>query len=154
MLFGHTTTNPPSRFLDEIPEENSQWKGKQSEMQQPMRTERPAAVDYGFSGFSGFSGYAGTAPRGGASYGARQPAAKAAPSARPLPRSAGAAPAARGGKLSLNQGDRVVHKAFGHGRVIRVQPMGGDALVEINFEETGNKRLMLNSAGAYLQRED
>ncbi len=34
-----------------------------------------------------------------------------------------------------------------------VQPMGGDALLEIAFDEVGTKRLMRNSAMAYLEKK-
>ena len=47
----------------------------------------------------------------------------------------------------------VRHRAFGRGMVMSVQPMGGDALLEIAFDEVGTKRLMRNSAMAYLEKE-
>ena len=47
----------------------------------------------------------------------------------------------------------VRHKAFGRGMVLSIRPVGGDALVEIAFDEVGTKRLMLNSASAYLRLE-
>lgn len=53
----------------------------------------------------------------------------------------------------LRQGDMVRHRAFGRGMVMSVQPMGGDALLEIAFDEVGTKRLMRNSAMAYLEKE-
>lgn len=54
--------------------------------------------------------------------------------------------------LQLSKGDAVKHKAFGTGMVLSIQPMGGDALVEIAFESVGTKRLMLKSAAAYLTK--
>ena len=58
MLFGRTTPETPSRFLEEIPEENSQWIGKPE-----PRQERHWSDDYnddgGFGAFGGgYSGYA------------------------------------------------------------------------------------------------
>ena len=149
MLFGHTTTNPPSRFLAEIPEENRDWAGKQQE-QRPERTER-RNVDYGFSGFSGFSGYAGASA--GAKSGERVSAVPGRSASRQTVErgSSAGVSAARG--PSLKQGDMVRHKAFGRGMVLSIQPMGGDALLEIAFDEVGTKRLMLKSAGAYLTKE-
>jgi DNA helicase-2/ATP-dependent DNA helicase PcrA len=47
----------------------------------------------------------------------------------------------------------VVHKVFGRGMVLTVQPMGGDALLEIAFDSKGTKRLMHKSAGPYLTVE-
>ncbi len=155
MLFGHTTTNPPSRFLEEIPEENRIWKGKQTEMRETREghREQRGPVDYGFSGFFGFSGYAGAtaASTGKVSGGA---SGRSAAQQRSIQRGGSAAAAAPRQALSVNQGDMVHHKAFGRGMVLSVQPMGGDALVEIAFDEVGTKRLMFKSASAYLTKEN
>ena len=42
----------------------------------------------------------------------------------------------------------VQHKAFGKGMILSIQKMGGDALVEIAFDNVGTKRLMMKSAAA------
>ena len=60
-----------------------------------------------------------------------------------------AAPAAL---LQLQQGDMVEHTAFGKGMVLSVRPMGGDALVEVAFDNVGKKKLMLKSAGAHMRK--
>ena len=39
-------------------------------------------------------------------------------------------------------GDSVRHKAFGRGVITKMSPMGGDYLIEINFESVGVKKLM------------
>ena len=44
------------------------------------------------------------------------------------------------------------HKAFGRGMVLSVQPMGGDALIEIAFDGVGTKRLMLKAAAAHMTK--
>ena len=54
--------------------------------------------------------------------------------------------------MRLSKGDMVDHKAFGRGMVLSVQPMGGDALVEIAFDNVGTKRLMLKSAAAHMTK--
>ena len=46
----------------------------------------------------------------------------------------------------------VSHKAFGKGMVLSIQPMGGDALVEIAFDNVGTKRLMLKAASAHMTK--
>jgi len=46
----------------------------------------------------------------------------------------------------------VRHKAFGQGMILSVQKMGGDALVEIAFDNVGTKRLMLKSAAAHMEK--
>ena len=40
----------------------------------------------------------------------------------------------------------VQHKAFGKGMILSIQKMGGDALVEIAFDNVGTKRRMMSRA--------
>ena len=54
--------------------------------------------------------------------------------------------------LALEQGDMVQHAAFGKGMVLTVNKMGGDALLEIAFDDIGTKKLMLKTASAYLKK--
>lgn len=49
-------------------------------------------------------------------------------------------------------GDKVKHKAFGMGEIVKKTPMGGDALVEIQFDTVGTKRLMLKVAAANMEK--
>ena len=56
--------------------------------------------------------------------------------------------------LSFSKGDTVEHKAFGRGIITSVDAAGGDALLEIAFDNTGTKRLMLNSAMRYLSKPE
>jgi Superfamily I DNA and RNA helicases len=44
-------------------------------------------------------------------------------------------------------GDRVRHKVFKDGTVVKVTPMGNDALLEIDFDSKGLKKIMANYAG-------
>lgn len=44
---------------------------------------------------------------------------------------------------SFSVGDGVVHKVFGQGVVLSVQPMGNDILLEIAFEKTGTKKKIM-----------
>ena len=80
----------------------------------------------------------------------------AAEPARPAPRGGWTAtasapePAARG--TAYKPGDLVEHKVFGRGRVVKVTPMSGDSLVEIQFEKAGLKKTMANYAP--MQRVD
>lgn len=53
---------------------------------------------------------------------------------------------------SFEVGDNIVHKAFGAGVITKMQPMGGDFLVEINFSQ-GLKRLMLRAAAPNMTKE-
>jgi len=53
---------------------------------------------------------------------------------------------------AFQKGDQVKHKAFGRGMITSIQKMGGDALVEIAFDGTGTKRLMLNAAAQNMEK--
>jgi DNA helicase II / ATP-dependent DNA helicase PcrA len=50
-------------------------------------------------------------------------------------------------------GDNVRHKVFGAGVIVKMSPMGGDWLVEINFASHGVKKLMLRAAAVYMTKD-
>ena len=134
MLFGRTASNRLSRFLEEIPEENLQWEGRES------------GGSYGWGGSFGRQGF------GGASGQAASPAsAYGAAPRKPAPVRPGLRPSAPP-PVQLEPGDRVSHTAFGQGTVASLQPMGGDALVQIDFETAGRKKLMLKAAAKHLKK--
>ena len=54
--------------------------------------------------------------------------------------------------LDLNQGDMVMHAAFGKGMVLSVMKMGGDALLEIAFDDIGTKKLMAKTASVHMKK--
>ena len=154
MLYGRTTPNPPSRFLEEIPADNMRWESKP----QPRFAGRGEDdifggdrwSDGGSFGFYGNSGYGGSsrsaAPRNAytTSYSEGRRARSSAASR------ASAAPAP--GLLQLAKGDIIEHTAFGRGTVQSVRPMGGDALVEVAFDSGASKKLMLKSAGVHMKK--
>ncbi|MBQ7595429.1 MAG: hypothetical protein IJU45_02055, partial [Clostridia bacterium] len=43
-------------------------------------------------------------------------------------------------------GDTVIHKIFGTGVVLNIQPIANDTLLEIAFDKAGTKKLMANFA--------
>ena len=59
---------------------------------------------------------------------------------------------ARSTYLELNQGDMVLHAAFGKGMVLSLMKMGGDALLEIAFDDIGTKKLMAKTASAHMKK--
>ena len=63
------------------------------------------------------------------------------------------APAAHKDAPAFKLGDRVVHTAFGRGEITKVTPMGGDALIEITFEDAGVKKLMLRAASQHMKKD-
>ena len=125
MIYGRTSAALPSRFLKEIPEDCILRKGAY------RRAAEPA---YGTS-YSQYSSYV-------------QPARK--PQAKHITSSVAAS--ARAGYLELNQGDMVMHAAFGRGMVLSVMKMGGDALLEIAFDDIGTKKLMAKTASAHMKK--
>ena len=80
-------------------------------------------------------------------YGYPRPAAK--PSYKP-PVAVSTAP--KTPALELNKGDMVQHTAFGRGMVLSVMKMGGDALLEIAFDEIGTKKLMAKTASVHMKK--
>ncbi len=71
----------------------------------------------------------------------------------PAPKAfSGAVSAAKGPMLELNKGDMVSHAAFGRGLVLTVVKMGGDALLEIAFDQIGTKKLMAKSASPHRKK--
>ncbi len=50
-------------------------------------------------------------------------------------------------------GDVVTHKAFGRGTVSEITPLPGDALLTVEFENIGSKRLMLKAVRSFLKKE-
>ncbi len=124
MLYGRTSSNPPSRFLEELPDAPVDWQSRA----EPRSVPR----------WSGESA----------------PAAAAGPVRRaPGPSGMGfTAPAKGEGLLRLEKGDVISHRTFGKGMVLSVRPMGNDALVEVAFDSVGTKKLMLKAAGPHMTR--
>ena len=123
MLYGRTSFNRVSRFLNEIPEDCLEERKKTAKTQQSTQGSR----------YSGYGSYAG-----------ERAAAKRAAMPKPEP----AAP-----MLELNKGDVVVHTAFGEGMVVSILKMNGDALLEVAFDQVGTKRLMLKTASAHMKKK-
>lgn len=48
--------------------------------------------------------------------------------------------------INIQKGDRIMHKTFGSGTVLSVKQMGGDNLLEIEFDNAGTKKIMQNFA--------
>ena len=50
------------------------------------------------------------------------------------------------GEVDFNPGDRIKHKIFGEGTVLKVTHMANDALLEIAFDDRGTKKVMARFA--------
>ena len=64
--------------------------------------------------------------------------------------SAYSVPASSSSTPEWRKGDMVQHTAFGKGMVLSVLKMGGDALLEIAFDQIGTKKLMAKTASAHM----
>lgn len=123
MIYGRTSASLPSRFLNEIPQHCLVKKG-------------------------GFRTY-GQAEPSRSTY--QQPYLNRPQTKRPdssylHPQTAPKA------TLDLNKGDMILHAAFGRGMVLSVVKMGGDALLEIAFDDIGTKKLMAKTASAHMKK--
>ncbi len=141
MLFGRTTANRMSRFISEIPSQYLQKTGRVVY----SRQER----DYGSVGSNEDRNYSngGSDRPNGAKSGWKRSGGI----------SIGRSTASKGkgsGSIPIQKGEMVRHDAFGRGMVISVTPMGGDAMVEIAFDDVGTKRLMYKSASTHLHKAD
>ena len=130
MLYGRTNAALKSRFLNEIPEECVIHKGGYR--------PRPEQSSFGYDSY-GTAGY-GTYP---------QYQKKAETPRYTIPTTQ---PKQTGTYLELNKGDMVMHAAFGKGMVLSVMKMGGDALLEIAFDDIGTKKLMAKTASVHMKK--
>ena len=151
MLFGRTSANRPSRFVGEIPEELMERSGRSYLSEPDDASGYWQGADRSFSsGRSGHSGFSGGSRGGWERPAAPDRSARPATARSRVPAARPKAPAAALPTYQI--GDRVVHKAFGGGMVMNVQPMGGDVLIEIAFDTKGTKRLLLKSVAQYLSK--
>jgi len=131
MLYGRTSAALKSRFLNEIPEEYVVHKGAAK-----IRHEQ------GFYSPGSF----------GTAYGNYPQYQKKQESPRYTIRSEYTAQSQNATYLDLNKGDMVMHAAFGRGLVLSVMKMGGDALLEIAFDDIGTKKLMAKTASVHMKK--
>ncbi|WP_423249837.1 DNA helicase PcrA [Corynebacterium diphtheriae] len=117
--WGNPVTNPPSRFLSEIPDELMDW-----------RREEP---EHSYDNSWGM-GYGSSNSR---SYGSQNSRSYGSPRTPKLPKHSNK-PA-----IALNVGDRVNHEKYGLGTVTKVDKMAPADSVTIDFGSSGTARLML-----------
>ncbi|WP_404816954.1 DNA helicase PcrA [Streptomyces thermolineatus] len=129
--WGQPSYNPPSRFLEEIPEHLITWK----------RTGAPPAPARG--GTRSAVRSAGTSPSG---LTAGFPSEQAGRQARRGPSGFATRRAGEREVVSLAVGDRVTHDSFGLGTVVGVRGSGDAAEATIDFGGEKPKRLLLRYA--------
>jgi len=123
MLFGKTSSNLISRFIDEIPPEHIEKLNVEKRYGYAERTVLDREFKQSFA-----------------------PPPKQRTVAAPIM----SAPKKASAKYAV--GDRVRHKAFGEGELIKMSPMGNDFLVEISFDSGATKKLMLKAAELHMEK--
>ena len=140
MLFGRTSANLPSRFVKEIPDQLVQHSGRPRQQRQEYFREDTW---------------------GGETVYSQIPVQPRRPEANSKPRPSGTSvsgayrkPAPKAAALpQLRKGDMIRHTAFGAGMILSIQPMGGDALLEVAFDNVGTKRMMLKAASQFITKQ-
>ena len=146
-LYGRTTPCMPSRFLNEIPEENMEWLSKPQPRSESWEERDSDYSDRGYGSSYGGYGQRSAAPV----VTRREPAEPKAGALRSAAGASKAAPKAAAPRMQIQAGETVKHDAFGRGLVLSVRAMGGDALVEVAFDSVGTKKLMLKMAAQHLK---
>ena len=125
MLYGRTNAAIASRFLREIPEELVVKKGGYTSA--PRYSTFESETNRRWNDYSAYT-------------------------AKPAQPSYSIASTQKTTYLELNKGDMVHHAGFGKGMVLSVMKMGGDALLEIAFDQIGTKKLMAKTASAHMKK--
>lgn len=115
-LYGSFQHNRVSRFVSELPPANIE-----------KRTD--PALESRISAVTG-SGYEGVRSSGGLDFQIAQRRRESSSDA----------------ELDFSAGDRIIHKIFGEGTVLKVTAMANDALLEIAFDTRGTKKVMAKYA--------
>ena len=139
MIFGKTTSNRVSRFVDEIPEEDIHKnvpKGYGYRDAAPQSYHQRSESGYG-SGYNSSSIVRRPVQKGFDTHTIKLPVTPKTEQ-KPL--------------LQLSVGDAVRHQAFHEGTVVKITPMGNDALLEIDFLSVGKKKLMLRTASLHMEK--
>lgn len=121
MLFGMTRFNPPSRFLEEIPEQYLEMSDENK-----REAARSASTRTSIGGYNSSQKPQQFNP-GASSFGSVHK------------------PKASSG-VKFKVGDTVIHKTYGEGVVTSVTPMGNDQMLEVAFLTNQTKKIMANFA--------
>lgn len=136
MIFGRSSSNNPSRFIDEIPEEFIE------RCEAPRNDSFSTDAGAGRSWSREDSGREKTAWRPAGMRPEGTPRAEYTLSAKQTEKKP---------SVHFQTGDRISHTAFGEGIIEKMTPMGGDYLIEIRFN-CGIKRLMLRAASQNMKK--
>ncbi|NHT18436.1 DNA helicase PcrA [Cellulomonas sp. IC4_254] len=137
---------PPSRFLDDLPEDLIDWRRRESSND---RLRGPGGFLGGRSGYSSGGGYGERSGSGSTqSWKKSSAASRAGEPPRKAPGSGGATfgsatPRPDAAIPTLTVGDKVTHDAYGLGTVVAVEGGGPNAVAKVDFGTEGTKRLLL-----------
>ena len=142
--FGQLQQNDPSRFLEEIPDEcvDKSYAGAASRNNATMDRNRGSAFERmhrgGFENTSQHTGFVPAAERGKPSY--------AVPVRPQLKEHVPSADFMASDTTKLEAGQKVEHQKFGYGEVVKLEGAAHNPIATINFENNGEKKIMLNYA--------
>lgn len=147
MLYGHTSNNWVSRFLEELPKKNIRWLGledQNSNQNQPVFASRFRSTrnnDYSYM----------------TTQASQKPIARSAPKSKSKPSSTQNISSERTTTaksiLTFQTGDQIKHDAFGLGRVLDIKKISNDFLVVVQFEKDEKpKRFLMKYAGKFIQK--
>jgi DNA helicase-2/ATP-dependent DNA helicase PcrA len=124
--WGAPQHNPPSRFLDEIPDRLINWRRTERSVTS-WRNSSATSANRALRQAQGTQGRAeASAWRNSVGYGAAKPLIRRVP--------------------SLDAGDRVLHSTFGMGKVVATSGEGDASMADVDFGSSGLKRLSLRHA--------
>jgi DNA helicase-2/ATP-dependent DNA helicase PcrA len=133
MLFGSTTYNKTSRFVNEIPDNLLEYSGGKR-MYQGAYSSFNSPISYS----SASSTQAGSSQRMSIGAGLASQGAAYQNSFKGYTK-----PPVKSG-TTYQVGDTVLHKVFGKGMIMKTEKMGKDTMLEIAFDKAGTKTLMAN----------
>ncbi len=149
MLYGRTSANKISRFLEEIPEETLRWEGWGPEAGGTFGGSYETSRCDGARSYGGCGGRRTGSSYSGESAPPTRTTFRDAPVRRPAAVAANSVPVPT---LDLSAGDRVEHKAYGLGTVVLLETKGRDVWVKVDFETKGVLKLQLKAASSHMKK--
>lgn len=120
MIFGSTTRNFVSRFVKEIDSDLLEKIDRTVKIKKVEKDEGIIAASGGRNPFSLQNEL--------------------------MERKTAAAKQSAAASADYSEGERVKHKVFGEGTIVSVKKMSNDAMLEVNFDNVGTKKIMANFA--------
>jgi DNA helicase II / ATP-dependent DNA helicase PcrA len=142
--FGQLQQNEPSRFIDEMPEENID----KSYAGAPARNNGSSAGNRGSAFERMGRGFENTGGSQGSMFAKKEPAKPAyATPARPQTKEHTTSDNfVASNTADLAEGQKVEHQKFGFGVIAKMEGAAHNPIATINFETNGEKKIMLNYA--------